>query len=97
MEKNILEILKKPLITEKSTLLRESNRYVIEVALNASKGQIRQALESKFKVNVVKIRTTRLPGKFRRRTGPHGGYQTDKKKAIVSLRPGQQIKWEEVA
>jgi len=91
------EILKRPLITEKSTLLREKNKYVIEVAPNACKGDIRIALETRFKVSVTAIKTIKIRGKFRRKNGPVGGYQTNRKKAIVSLKPGQQIKWEEVA
>ena len=93
---NTTEILRRPLITEKSTRLREDNRYVIEVDPNASKGQIRQAIESRFKVNVINVHTVRVPGKFRRKSGPVGGYQSDRKKAIVRVKEGQQITWEEV-
>jgi large subunit ribosomal protein L23 len=94
---NNLFVLKRPLITEKSTRLREENSYVIEVTGSASKGQIKTEVESRFKVNVVAVRTVTLPGKFRRRIGPRGGYQSDRKKAIVKVKEGQQIKWEEVA
>ena len=90
-------ILRRPLITEKSTRLREENIYVLEVHPEATKGQIRQEVESRFKVNVLAVRTSSMPGKFRRRGGPAGGYTSDWKKAIVSVKEGQQIKWEEVA
>ena len=91
------ELIKKPIITEKSTLLRENNRYVLEVDTKASKTQIKDLLEKQFKVQVVSVRTIKVKGKYRRRTGPVGGYQPDWKKAIVRLKSGQQITWEEVA
>ncbi len=90
-------ILRRPLITEKSTGLREINRYVIEVDPSATKGQIREAVESRFKVNVLSVHTVTTPGKYRRRFGPIGGYRSDQKKAIVRIKQGQQISWEEVA
>jgi large subunit ribosomal protein L23 len=93
----IKQILRRPVVTEKSQRLREGNQYVIEVDLGASKGEIRQAIEQRFKVNVLNVRTVRVGGKFRRKFGPVGGYQTDRKKAIVRIKQGQQISWEEVA
>jgi large subunit ribosomal protein L23 len=91
------EILRRPLITEKSTQLREDNRYVIEVDPRASKGQIREAIQARFKVDVINVRTISVLGKFRRKTGPLGGYQPNRKKAIVKVKAGQKISWEEVA
>ena len=96
MAENI-QILRRPLVTEKSTVMRESNRYVIEVDPSASKGQIRQEIESRFKVNVVSVHTVNIGGKYRRRFGPVGGFRPDWKKAIVRIKQGQQITWEEVA
>jgi ribosomal protein L23 len=55
------------------------------------------AIQERFKVNVLSVNTVKMYGKFRRRIGPKGGYQSDWKKAIVRLKQGQQIKWEEVA
>jgi large subunit ribosomal protein L23 len=92
-----ISILRRPLVTEKSTRLREQNAYVLEVDPSANKHQIRAEIESRFKVTVVAINTVKVLGKFRRRTGPVGGYQPDRKKAIVKVKAGQQIKWEEVA
>lgn len=91
------KILKRPVVTEKSTMMKENNRYVIEVALSASKSQIKEAVESRFKVNVLNVRTVRMLGKYRRKVGPVGGYQPDWKKAIIKIKQGQQIAWEEVA
>lgn len=92
-----IQVLRRPLVTEKSTRIRESNGYVIEVDPSASKGQIRSAIESRFKVNVLSVHTVKVLGKLRRRTGPIGGYQPDRKKAIVKIKAGQKINWEEVA
>ena len=75
----------------------KNNAYVFEVDTAATKGQIRSAIETRFKVNVLAVRTVKVLGKFRRKTGPVGGYQPNRKKAIVTVKAGQQIKWEEVA
>jgi large subunit ribosomal protein L23 len=95
--KNIIDVLRRPIVTEKSSLMRSQNTYVIEVDPAANKHQIREAVETRFKVNVLKIRTVNLPGKYRRRMGPIGGYRSDWKKAFVEIKEGQQINWEEVA
>jgi large subunit ribosomal protein L23 len=58
-----IKILRRPIITEKTTTMRESNRYVIEVDPSASKHQIRSAVEAKFKVNVLSVHTVRVLGK----------------------------------
>ena len=90
-------ILRRPIVTEKSTVMRETNRYVVEVDPGASKGQIRSAIETRFKVNVLSVHTVNVRGKYRRKAGPVGGYQSDWKKAIVKIKDGQKIAWEEVA
>ena len=92
-----IQTLKKPYVTEKSSFLREMNQYVVEVKLSATKGQIKEEIETRFKVNVVAIRTSKVHGKFRRKTGPIGGYQSDRKKAIIRLKEGQKLTWEEAS
>ncbi len=92
-----LQILRRPIVTEKSTGMKELNRYVVEVDPSASKHQIRTAVEARFKVNVVSVHTVRVLGKYRRKVGPIGGYRSDWKKAIVKIKAGQKISWEEVA
>jgi large subunit ribosomal protein L23 len=89
------QILKRPYVTEKSTRLKEQNSYVLEVDTSATKGDIKLAVEARFKVDVLSVRTIKIHGKFRRRVGPTGGYQSDRKKAIVKLKTGQQLNWEE--
>ena len=78
-------------MTERSTLLKEKfNQYVFEVKNESSKPEIKRSIEEVFKVSVKKVRTMRLPGKFRR-FGRNGGYRTDWKKAVVTLKEGDSI------
>lgn len=88
-------VIRRPIVTERSTLLREQNKYVFEVSPKATKGQIREAVETSFKVDVVAVNTMNVQGKFRRRQGPRGGFRSDWKKAVVTLKPGQEIKYAE--
>lgn len=89
---DIRKIIKKPLITEKATVLREKeNKYVFMVAKEASKPQIKSAVEALFKVGVEAVHTSVVPGKLKR-MGAHSGYRADWKKAIVKLKKGQEIK-----
>src|SRR5258706_8018158 len=91
---NTAQILKKPLMTEKSTREREGNRYVLEVDLHATKGDIRIALQTRYKVDVVSVHTLRTAGKFRRR-GQFRGDHAHRKKAILHIKPGQKNSREE--
>lgn len=87
------DIIKRPLITERGTHLTEtSNAYVFEVEKNATKLDIRRAVEALFGVKVMSVRTMNVPGK-RRRT--RAGYikLADWKKAIVRLQEGQRIEF----
>jgi large subunit ribosomal protein L23 len=90
---NLLQIIKKPLVTERATNLKALlNQYVFKVAPGASKGDIKRAVEELFKVKVTAVRTLRVHGKFRRMGNSAGAYRPDWKKAIVSVQPGQEIK-----
>lgn len=85
------EIVKKPLISEKSQRLKESaNQVTFEVATDANKIEIRQAVEKLFKVRVRRVRTLVVRGKDRR-VGRRMGRQANWKKAIVTLHPGENI------
>ncbi len=90
-----MQILRRPIVTERSTRLREMNQYVFEVDPSANKHQIREAVEEKYQVDVLAVRTVNIVGKFRRRFGPIGGYKADTKKAIIRLKEGQKINLEE--
>jgi large subunit ribosomal protein L23 len=90
-----MSVLRRPIVTERSTFLKEQNKYVFAVDLHATKGQIREAVQESFKVNVVAVNTMRMHGKMRRRMGPRPGYEPDWKKAIVTVKAGQEIKYAE--
>ena len=79
-----------PVITEKATILSEQNKVVFRVADTASKDEIAAAVESLFKVNVVKVNTLVQKGKTKRFRGILGR-RVDIKKAIVTLAEGQSI------
>ena len=83
-------ILRKPVVTEKSTLLQEDNRYVFEVAPSATKHEIKDAVESGFGVSVRKVRTMNVRGK-KKRFGPRYSQLRSWKKAIVTVSPGDSI------
>ncbi len=86
----VQDVIRRPLITEKTTLQRElGNTYAFEVAMAANKIEIRQAVEAQFKVKVAKVRISRQRGKERRQ-GRYAGYQPDWKKAYVRLAEGEK-------
>jgi large subunit ribosomal protein L23 len=87
---NAYQIVIRPWITEEATSLIEQNQYVFEVAVEANKIQIRQAVEELFDVQVQNVTTMNVKGKLRRRRTRRGiteGYTKTRKKAIVPLRP----------
>ena len=84
------DIIKRPIITEKSTDLMADNKYTFEVDLRATKLQVKAAVEEIFDVKVQKVNTSRVKGKLRR-MGRHEGYTSEWKKAVVTLEPGHTI------
>ncbi|WP_258358908.1 50S ribosomal protein L23 [Moorella sulfitireducens (nom. illeg.)] len=85
------EIIIQPLITEKSTGLMAENKYTFIVDRGANKIEIKNAVEKLFDVKVLKVNTLVDRGKMRR-MGRFQGRQPDRKKAVVTLRPGDKIK-----
>lgn len=79
-----------PLVTEKATGLSEQGQYVFRVALDASKPEIKQAVEGLFGVSVVAVNTLVMKGKTKRFKG-RPGQRSDWKKAVVRLADGQSI------
>ena len=79
-----------PIITEKATLLSEHNKVVFQVAKEATKDEIADAVEALFKVQVTKVNTMLVQGKTKRFRGILGK-RNDMKKAIVTLAEGQSI------
>ena len=86
----VFDILRRPVITEKSTILQELGRYTFEVAPNATKHQIKEAVEEAFNVDVLQVNTMHVRGK-RKRFGPRIAQGRSWKKAIVLLSPGDTI------
>lgn len=84
------DILIRPLITEKGTLLADQNKYLFAVALDATKVDVRRAVEQTFDVTVLSVNIINVPGK-EKRWGRHP-YRTSRwRKAIVTLQQGQTI------
>jgi large subunit ribosomal protein L23 len=89
---NSFNIIKKPLITEKATGIKDKeNKYVFIVDKNANKNQIKKAVEELFKVTVESVHTIIMQGKIKR-IGAYAGMRPDLKKAIVKIKKGQTIK-----
>lgn len=86
------EVLRRPIVTEKSMRLEEQSQYAFEVATRANKIQIKEAVEIAFKVNVVAVNTMRVPGKMRR-VGRNQGRTRPWKKAVVTIQKGQRIEF----
>ena len=87
----IYQVIRRPLITEKALTTREvEGSLVFEVAANATKTEVKQAVEKLFNVKVASIRTAIVEGKERRR-GRFSGYQPDWKKAYVRLKAGEKV------
>ena len=85
-----LEILKAPVITEKSQIAKSEGKYTFKVSPKATKTEIKEAIEKIFNVKVTAIRTINVKPK-KRRVGRYTGLTTRYKKAIVSLAEGQTI------
>jgi large subunit ribosomal protein L23 len=86
----LYEVIRAPLVTEKSTLASEHNQVVFKVPLDASKPEIKAAVEDLFKVKVKAINTLRQKGKTKRFRG-RPGKRSDIKKAYVTLEEGHNI------
>ena len=87
------EIIKRPLVTEKSTLQKEAyNQVSFEVDRRANRVEIRHAVEKIFNVRVASVRTMQIKGKVKQR-GRIVGKRRDWKKANVKLMPGERIEF----
>lgn len=81
---NVYDIIKRPIVTEKSMIEMEENKYTFEVAKNATKPEIKAAIEEIFGVKVERVNTMNMRGKMKRQ-GVHQGRRPSWKKAIVKL------------
>lgn len=88
---NLYDVIVRPLVTEKKVTKKDEERTLaFEVSPNATKTEIKHAVEKLFKVKVEEVRTANFEGKLRRR-GKFAGYRSDWKKAYVRLKAGQKM------
>lgn len=86
----LADLIRRPLVTEKATLLLENNQYTFEVSSKATKLQIKSAIEELFDVKVVSVNTSNPPRK-QRRVGRFVGHRSQYKRAVVTLAAGDSI------
>ena len=89
-EERAFSIIKKPLMTEKSTNLNQYNQYSFIVSRDSCSNEIRKSIEKIFKVKVTKVNTSNMRGKLKSFKGKLG-YKNDFKKAVVTLAEGNTI------
>lgn len=89
-EINLYQVLRRPLVTEKGSLLQEKGKYAFEVSSKANKVQIKEAVEKAFKVKVTAVNVLTVAGKMHR-FGKGQGMTSEWKKAIVTLKEGDTI------
>ena len=82
---NAYDIIRRPIITEQSMEAVADKKYVFEVAINANKGEIKEAVEAAFGVKVAKVNTIRMQGKVKRTGAYPAGRRAAYKKAIITL------------
>ena len=86
----ILEVLRRPIITEKNTALVAQNKYTFEVMKKANKAQVKRAVEGAFNVHVEAVNVISVPGKMKK-IGRSRGMTRTWKKAVVTLKQGEKI------
>jgi large subunit ribosomal protein L23 len=86
----LYEVLRRPLVTEKGTTLQTQGKYIFEVADDANKVQIKQAIEKSFKVTVMAVNIITVRGR-EKRVGRKQIVGSPWKKAVVTLKPGDKI------
>jgi large subunit ribosomal protein L23 len=89
-DRDLPDLIVRPITTEKATILIEDNQYVFDVLPKATKTQIKAAIETLFSVKVTSVNTMNLPRK-QKRVGKFVGYKTRYKRAIVTLAQGNAI------
>ena len=93
----LMQIILAPIVTEKATFVAEKNQQVaFRVVANATKPEIKAAVELLFKVEVLSVQTANREGK-QKRTGKFNGRRNHTKRAFVCLKPGQEINFSEEA
>ena len=87
----MIDLIKHPILTEKSRSLQKQNQYTFAVDLALSKPQIKWLIEGLFKITVISVNTDRPPRR-KKRLGPSQGFKSSYKRAIVTLKRGDSIK-----
>jgi len=87
----MIDLVKYPILTEKSARLIENNQYTFDVDLRLNKLQIKKLIEDLFQVTVIAVNTHRPPRK-KKRLGLSQGFKTSYKRAIVTIKSGENIK-----
>jgi large subunit ribosomal protein L23 len=93
--RNLPDLVRRPIVTEKATIMMEQNKYTFEVTPKSTKTQIKAAIEDLFQVKVVKVNTS-LPPRRKRRVGKFIGFKPQYKRAIVTVAPGDVEKIRQV-
>lgn len=88
--RDLPDLVRRPLVTEKATRLLEENKYIFEVIPAATKPQIKAAIEELFSVKVVAVNTMNPPKKSRR-VGRFAGFKPQYKRAVITLAEGDSI------
>nr|YP_009628636.1 ribosomal protein L23 [Acrochaetium secundatum]QBX88419.1 ribosomal protein L23 [Acrochaetium secundatum] len=88
--RKLIDLIKRPILTDKSTRMLEENQYCFSVAKSAKKSEIKQAIEYIFEVKVIKVNTLNPPLK-KRTVGRFKGHKPQFKKAIIQLKPEDKI------
>lgn len=93
--RNLPDLIRRPIVTEKATIEMEYNKYTFEVLPKATKPQIKAAIEGLFDVKVLKINTAVQPRK-KKRVGRFIGYKPQYKRAVVTVASGDEEKIRQV-
>ncbi|MBW4562590.1 MAG: 50S ribosomal protein L23 [Mojavia pulchra JT2-VF2] len=93
--RNLPDLVRRPIVTEKATILMEQNKYTFEVTPKATKPQIKAAIEDLFQVKIVQVNTA-IPPRKKRRVGKFIGYKPQYKRAIVTVASGDVEKIRQV-
>ena len=88
--KNTYDIIKFPVVTEKSTKISQNNQFVFKVGINSSKEEIKKAVEKLFKVKIKAVNTIKVKGKKKIFKGTKGK-RIDYKKAVITLLKGETL------
>jgi large subunit ribosomal protein L23 len=89
--RDLADLVRRPIVTEKATIMMELNKYTFEVIPKATKPEIKAAIEDLFQVKVIKV-NTQVPPRKKRRVGKFTGYKPLYKRAVVTVAAGDEEK-----